>query len=214
MIYETVLFDFHGVFCRDFLFTNLSETHPEAGRFVENELFGRSTDLVDRWMRGGMTVAEIKNHICGNTGIDFDLLSEVLHEGIENMNVDCRLLRLAKTLADHGTKVAMVTDNMDIFSDVIVKRHKLDEYIPVIVNSCEHGLLKKDANGKLFDITFGKLGVSDFGKALLIDDSKTVAPVFQGKGGTVFTFETYEKFEPWMEENLLADISKDMVSER
>lgn len=214
MTYETVLFDFHGVFCRDFLFSKLGEVHAAAGRFLQSEIFGSDCELVDRWMRGGMTVADIQDRIVENSGIDPDLLSEILRAGIEEMNVDRRLLQLAKTLADHGVKVAMVTDNMDIFSDVIVKRHRLSEYFPLIVNSCEHGLLKKDENGRLFDIVFEKLGVSDFGKALLIDDSKTVGPVFRGRGGSVYTFETYEKFEPWMKENLLANLSEKQASGR
>jgi FMN phosphatase YigB (HAD superfamily) len=118
------------------------------------------------------------------------------------MRLDRRLLDMAQELAERKVKVALVTDNMDVFTQLTVPHHSLERYFPVIVNSCEYGFLKSEENGKLFDIALSKLGISGFARALLIDDSKSVRPVFEGRGGTAYLYETFERFAPWAEENL------------
>lgn len=201
MRFETVLFDFRGVLCRDHLFAGLEDIHLTAHAFVENEVFGPGSDIPDRWMRGEISVEWVKKHIVSKTGIDSELLSMALRRSIEAMRLDKRLLELARRFAARGTKVALVTDNMDVFSELVVPHHHLDIYFPLIVNSCEHGLLKKDEGGKLFDIALEKLGGS-FARTQLIDDSKNVRPVFEKRGGAVYQYETYELFGPWMKDNL------------
>jgi FMN phosphatase YigB (HAD superfamily) len=202
MRFETILFDFHGVLCSDHLFVGLETVHPRAHRFIEKDIFGGGSDIPDRWMRGEISVDDVKRYISDNTGVDRDLLSRVLRESIEAMRIEARLLALARRLSAAGGRVALVTDNMDVFNRLVVPHHGLGGYFPVIVNSCDHGLLKKEENGALFDIALEKLGVSGFDKTLLIDDSKSVGPVFKGRGGTVYLYETYERFEPWMGDNL------------
>jgi FMN phosphatase YigB (HAD superfamily) len=202
MRFETILFDFHGVLCSDHLFAGLEAVHPRAHRFVEKEIFGGGSDVPDRWMRGEMSVEDVKRHIVSETDISEDTLNDVLRRSIEAMRLDMRLLRLARRLSVEGGKVALVTDNMDVFNELVVPHHGLGGYFSVIVNSCDHGLLKKEENGALFDIALEKLGVSGFDKTLLIDDSKSVGPIFEGRGGTVYTYKTYERFEPWMRDNL------------
>lgn len=186
MSYETVLFDFHGVLCHDYLFTSLHTTYPEVESFVETEIFGNGGELGDKWMRGEMNVAEVNRHISENTGININLLSELLVRSIGNMRIDQRLTDLAQDLVLSGRKVALVTDNMDIFNTVTISKHKLDEIFPVIVNSCDHGMMKHEHEGKLFDIALEKLGVGSYDRTLLIDDSIRVRPVFENKGGGGF----------------------------
>jgi len=202
MSYETVLFDFHGVLCCDYLFSSLQKTYPELYDFVQTEIFGNGGEIGDKWMRGGMNVAEINQHISKNTSIDVDLLSELLVQGIGDMTIDRRLTDLAQGLVLSGRKVALVTDNMDIFNTVTVSKHGLDKVFPVIVNSCDYGMMKHEHEGRLFDIALEKLGVGGYDRTLLIDDSIKVRPIFEKKGGEVFTFETYEKFEPWIREKM------------
>lgn len=202
MSYKTILFDFHGVLCRDYLFTGLHKQYPEVEAFVQEEVFGRGGEMGDKWMRGEVSVENINRHISEHTGIDPDLLSELLVEGIGKMRIDRRMTDLAQNLARSGRKVAMVTDNMDIFNLETIGRHKLQESFPLIVNSCDYGMMKHERGGELFDVALAKLGVDSYDGALLIDDSWRVRPVFENKGGEVFTYETYEKFEPWMREKL------------
>jgi FMN phosphatase YigB (HAD superfamily) len=118
------------------------------------------------------------------------------------MKLEIRLLDLACDLQKKGTSVALVTNNMDIFNEVTIPYHNLDKIFPVIVNSCDHGFLKHEEGGRLFDIALQKLKQDSFKKALLIDDSAKVRKVFEDKGGTTFAYTVYENFEPWARENL------------
>ena len=97
--------------------------------------------------------------------------------------------------------MALVTDNMDVFNEITIPHHRLGGYFSVIVNSCDHGLLKKDEGGRLFDIALARLGAEDYTQALLIDDSANVARSSR-QGGTVHTYTDYEEFERWMSDNL------------
>lgn len=202
MAYKTVIFDFHGVLCSDRLFTNLYKNYPETEDFIETNIFGRGKDIAYKWMRGEMDTKSVNKHISENTGIDAGLLYDFLIEGINNMRIEKRLIDLVKNLRDKNIDVALVTDNMDIFDRVTVKVHKLNEIFPVIINSCNYGIMKEDYEGKLFDIALERLGANSYRRSLLVDDSLGVKPIFEKKGGEVFTYENYEKFESLMGDKL------------
>ncbi|MEK7480656.1 MAG: hypothetical protein AAB604_00960, partial [Patescibacteria group bacterium] len=68
------------------------------------------------------------------------------------------------------------------------------------INSADHGYLKKDENGKLFDIAIATLGKGDFGRTLLIDDSADTIELYRGKGGNAFLYNNFEELQaesPW-----------------
>jgi hypothetical protein len=46
---------------------------------------------------------------------------------------------------------------MDVFDKITVPHNTLHEVFPIIINSCNYGVLKHEENGKLFDIVMGKL---------------------------------------------------------
>jgi len=93
-----------------------------------------------------------------------------------------------------GKRIAIVTDNMDIFTTLTVPNHKLNEVFDVIVNSADYGLLKADQNGKYFDIALDRMWITDYKSVLLVDDSLNIRPLFQAKGGLVHTYDNFEDF--------------------
>ncbi len=204
MAYKTIIFDFDGVLCRDYFYTNLKASHPAVSDFINTRVFAKGSDVADKWMRGELTADDVNKFISDNTNINFDMLSNLFTESVHAMKVDNRLLELAKTVLLEGGKIALVTNNMDVFNEITIKKHNLDKIFPVIVNSCDYGIMKHDEDGRLFDIAMEKLGVSNYNGALLIDDSSKARIAFEGKGGATFPFENYEQFEPWMKENLIS----------
>lgn len=158
--------------------------------------------MPDRWMRGELNTDDVNRFISDNTGIDFNELSNLFIESIRAMKIDSRLVNLAKSVISTGGKVALVTNNMDVFNKITIENHNLDKIFPVIVNSCDYGILKHDDNGRLYDIAMERLGVPNYHGVLLIDDSHKARAIFESKGGTTFPYETYEQFEPWLKENL------------
>lgn len=202
MIYKTVLFDFHNVLSRSYIYDGAEESCPGIRKFVEKEIFAAGSDLPNRWMRGELSSADINRLISERLGIDCGVVAGLQQDSVRKMDLETRLLELAQRLRKDRVKTAIVSDNVDIFSEVTVKHFGLDSIFDAVINSAEHGLLKSDAEGRLFDIALERLGESDYARTLLIDDSLTVKPVFEKKGGTVFTYSTYEEFEPWMLANL------------
>jgi len=203
MAYKTIIFDFDGVLCHDHFYTNLKVSHPDVYDFINTKIFFKGSDVPDKWMRGELSANDVNKIISDNTGIDFDELSNLFIESVHAMKIDNRLLDLAKTVLSRGGKVALVTNNMEVINTITIKDHGLDKIFPVIVNSCDYGVMKHDDKGSLFDIAMEKLGVSNYEGALLIDDSSKARIAFESKGGATFPYENYEQFEPWMKENLL-----------
>ena len=113
------------------------------------------------------------------------------------MKIDHDLLNFAKKQSILGRKIAIATNNMDIFSSITMPYHKLNETFNVIVNSADYGLLKADQDGKIFDIVMKKIGINDFKSVLLIDDSLKVKLLFEAKGGNVFTYDNFKDFIEW-----------------
>ncbi len=200
--YKTIIFDFDGVLCHDHFYTNVKVPYPAVYDFINTKVFSKGSDVPDKWMRGKLTADDVNKFICDNTGIDFDELSNLFIESVHAMKIDNRLLNLAKTILSKGGKVALVTNNMDVMNKITIKNHNLENIFPVIVNSCDYGILKHDDNGRLFDIAMRKLGISSYKEALLIDDSLKARTTFESKGGATFPYKSYEQFEPWMKENL------------
>jgi hypothetical protein len=86
---------------------------------------------------------------------------------------------------------------MDVFNAITIPVNQLDKIFPVIVNSCDHGLMKQDENGKLFDIAIEKLGLASFEDVLLIDDSAIYCDIFKAKGGRAYQYSNLPAFEKW-----------------
>ena len=137
-------------------------------------------------------------YVAKTAGVDFDTLSALFRASVAAMRVDHRLIALARALARQGVAVGLVTDNMDVFNQLIVPRHGLDATLPVIVNSADHGCLKHEQGGRLFDVALARFGQpNNYARSLLIDDSARNRAVFEARGGNVFPYTEYGAFERW-----------------
>jgi FMN phosphatase YigB (HAD superfamily) len=193
-----VFFDFDGVLCTDRFFASLKPDYPHVQEWINRHVFG-GEKWGDKWMRGELNSHQMNQIIANATGISYDLLDRILPEGVGRMQVNQVLLQYAETLKHQGVKVALVTNNMDVFNEIIIPVKQLDKVFPVIVNSCDYGLMKQDENGKLFDITLEKLGIASFEGVLLIDDSAGYCDIFKAKGGMAYQYSNLPDFEQWAE---------------
>ncbi len=200
---KIVIFDFDGVLSKDYFYANLKSAYPEVHQFIQKRVFGVGSKMPNQWMRGQLTSEQVNKFISDNTDIDFDKLNKLFIESVKAMRIDAGLIGLVKKLKVHSFKVALVTNNMDVFSTITVRHHKLDKIFSVIVNSFDYGIMKHDEDGKLFDIAMAKIAESDYSTTLLIDDSEKARSVFEQKGGLTFAYEDYPSFTKWANKNLL-----------
>jgi len=183
MSYQAVLFDFDGVLCKGrFYEKTLLPDHPEVYGWIQRNVFGNK-ELVQKWMRGQVSSMDINGLIAENTGINHETLGELYRESIRKMELDSEVKELAESLKLSGRKIGLVTDNMDIFTEITVPNHRLNELFDIIVNSADHGVLKKEAEGKLFNIALTALGET-IGNSLMIDDSEATIEFYRQKGGS------------------------------
>jgi len=202
---KTVIFDFDGVLSKDYFYANLVDVYPKAYSFIQERIFSRGSKIVDEWMRGQLTSSQVNRFISENTDIDFNKLNKLFVESVKVMKIEKQLINLALRLREKGVTVALVTNNMDVFDEIIVKQHQLANIFPVIINSSNHGILKHEENGKLFDIAMERLKEKDCSKVLLVDDSAKARQAFEQKGGLTFPYVNYEDFLKWANKNLFIE---------
>ena len=192
-----VFFDFDGVLCTDRFFAALKPEYPHVQDWISQHVFN-GEKYCDKWMRGELTYRQVNRIVAGATGISPELLDKILIDGVGRMKINAALIRFAEKLKEKGIKVALVTNNMDVFNDVTVPANRLDKTFPVIVNSCNYHLMKQDENGRLFDTAREKLGFAAFNDILLIDDTLTYCDIFKRKGGHVYQYANQQDFFQWV----------------
>ena len=194
---RAVFFDFDGVLCTDRFYTNLEPDFPSAIRFIDETIFNGADNYADRWMRGEYTYHEINRLIAEVTGVPFEKLTRLFIESVRRMRVSSTLTQFALYLIQKGIKIALVTNNMDIFNEVTIPEKKLAEIFPVIVNSFDYKRMKHDDNGKLFDIALEKVGLDSYQGICLIDDYLSNCALFSAKGGYAYRYSGIEPFITW-----------------
>ncbi|MCL5011210.1 MAG: HAD family hydrolase [Patescibacteria group bacterium] len=202
--YQVVIFDFDGVLSRGKFYANLRKQHFLVWQFIQENVFDRTgtNKIVDLWLRGEVGWQQVNCFVSKQTGLHLKKLNGLFVESVKQMKVEKGPLKLALKLKNRGVKLALVTNHMDIFNEVIIRHLGLDEIFPVIVNSCDHGVFKSEQNGFLFDMAMKGLGENDYNKALLIDDSLKNCEVFSQKGGKYFHYKNYRGFCLWARKNL------------
>lgn len=197
---NTIIFDFDGVLSHDkFYGEELREKHPKVHQWVQDNIFGSDRKLSDDWKRGKLTSEDINKIISDNTDIDFTILNDLHRKGVLAMKLDTRVVDLVKRLRSQH-KLCLVTDNMDVLTSITIKNHSLDKLFDAIINSADHGYLKKDSDGKLYDIALNKIG-ADIKRTFLIDDSPKAVKLFTEKGGNAFLYKNFDELELFLKEN-------------
>ena len=185
--FKSVLFDFDGVLCNGkFYEKTLQPDYQAVYDWIQSDIFG-DKELVHKWMRNQITSPEINKLISERTFIEYGILEDLFECSVRQMELDNDVLDLVKALKLSGKKVGIVTDNMDVFTQITIQNHQLDKLFDVVINSADHGLLKKDDHGKLFDMALSLLDES-IENSLMIDDSATTVDLFKQKGGQGFVY--------------------------
>lgn len=86
---------------------------------------------------------------------------------------------------------------MDVFTEITIPRHRPYALFDVIINSADRGMLKKEEQGKLFDIALTALG-TDGENSLLIDDSNSTIELYKQKGGKGFLYKSATELKTFL----------------
>lgn len=199
---QTILFDFDGVLCKDrFYEKTLLPNYQKVYDWIQSTVFGNK-ELVWKWMRGQTDSIGINRLIAESTGIGFEKLIELYEESVRKMKLEKETIALVKSLKQSGKKVGIVTDNMDVFTNITIPSYQLNVLFDVTINSADYGLLKKDDNGKLFDIALASLD-EKIENSLMIDDSDSTIKLYEQKGGKGFRYHDMAELKSFLRHETL-----------
>ena len=197
---KAVIFDFDGVLCSGRFYHTIKKTNPVLFEKINQRIFKKSKDLVKSWMRGEFDYKKFNQIISQELNVESALLDRELEKSVKSMQLNKYLLEFAQDLKRDGIKTAILTDNMDVFDNILVPHYNLAQYFDEIFSSSEYKILKEDNNGELLKKLLAKLGVS-FDEILVVDDSEKFGEFVLEQGGSFYLYDgCFGEFCNWFKE--------------
>ena len=200
-------FDFSEVRCVlfDFGFTLSSERYfnvyppgcPNWQRIIQSKVFSNNQRLND-WMKGMVSLSDIAELLSDGMDHKPETIIKYMKKGCQNLSFNKAVLSFALQVRQKCIPTAIVTRNMDVFSDVVVPSHRLDRIFDAILNSSEYAELDKEI---LWLNAFEQLGTEiNYKNSLLLDDESKNINKFRANGGFAYHYHNDPEFRNWLDE--------------
>lgn len=195
---KCIVFDFANTLYSG-LYFNESPTECENWReLFDTHIFDKSgKNIIERKvMNGELETRDIAEIISRHVGLNTQRVIELMERGCENLAFNPMVFNFAVEQNKKGKTTAMVTVNMDIFTEIVVPAHGLKKIFDVIVNSFDYKDTRKE---NLWKIAFRKIGGDiSFSNSLLIDDIKENVELFTELGGHAYQYQDDKHFHEWL----------------
>lgn len=192
-----IVFDFANTLCSDMYF----QTHPTKCQnwreLFQEHIFKKH--WLTEWCNGSVNSDQIAYLMKDHVKMPIDEILFEMKEGCKNLTFNKAVLDFALSQIKGQRKTALVTANIDLFSEVIIPHYQLNSIFNVVVNSADY---HTDDKLQLWNIAFKLLGTeANFGSSLLIDDSEKWVNGFRQAGGTGFRYTNDRAFLDWLSIN-------------
>jgi len=193
---RSVIFDFAYTLCSELYFKPLGQ---DALDLIDRLIFGdSSTRWADPWMTGELTSRDIAAYLSEHLHESEDEILSALRLGCSNLTFNPAVYSFALQQRRNGRKTALVTGNVDVFTEVVVPCHGLNGVFDVVLNTADHGTRDK---GVLWRRAFRAFGPEyDFQSSLLIEDGSKWVSLFESLGGWAYRYEEDRAFQDWLEQ--------------
>ena len=168
-----IFVDFNGVISYKNFWYTLEKNDKTAYDNINQTLFVSNFELVKSWMLGKNTSQEICEYLSLKLSLDYDYIYNSLVESCKKIDLSINIKNALQRLKELY-KIILVTDNMDCFSDFIVKYNS--DYFQIfddIFNSSESGYFKNEVYFKFIEKYNAKINLS-----YLVDDSIKNCEIF------------------------------------
>lgn len=193
---SSVIFDFAGTLCFGRYFEPLGQ---ESLDVIGTLIFGDScAEWADPWMKGDLTCEHIASYLSEHLPESREAILSALREGCSSMTFNPVVHDFALAQREAGRRTALVTANMDVFSEVVVPAHELDYVFDLVLNTSDHRTLDKSILWRKALDAFGP--EFSFPTSVLIDDSPRMISMFKSLGGYAYMYEGDAAFQAWLEE--------------
>jgi len=192
---NSIFFDFNGTLCFGRYFELLGEESLDA---IGTLVFGNNSALwAERWMKGDLTSRDVASYLSEHLAVSEEDILSALKQGCSNMTFNPAVYDFA--LQQRGTerKTALVTANMDVFTEVVVPAHGLEDVFDIVLNTSDYRTLDKSMLWQRALEVFGP--EFSFSTSLLIDDSQVMISLFESLGGHGYLYENDPAFLAWLE---------------
>ncbi len=191
---NSIIVDFDGTLCSGRYFEPLGQDALDA---IAQLVFGdNSPHWADPWMKGELSSHDIAVYLSKHLPNSAEDILSSLREGCSNMPINPVLRDFTLQQREVGRKTALVTANMDVFTEVVVPANGLEAQFDIVLNTADHGTLDK---GILWRRAFEFFGPGySFDSALLIEDSPEMVLLFQSLGGFAYRYEGDQDFLAWL----------------
>ncbi len=189
------VFDFGFTLCSDLYFKIAPVGHPEWRSVIQEQVFARP-EVAVAWMKGELNTHDIAGIISKYISLDIPTIVDFMDRGCRDLDLNPAVREFAAALKASGRKTALVTDNMDVFTRVVVPCHGLEQLFDVILNSSDHHEIDKRA---LWPLAFERLGSGiGYADSLLIEDGETEPALFRAAGGRAYQYMDDAAFLDWL----------------
>ncbi|MAF52420.1 MAG: hypothetical protein CL694_05340 [Chloroflexi bacterium] len=193
---RAIVVDFGFTLCSEHYFNRLG---PEMSSRASQILFGPQSEMTGRWMSGLTASRDVAAYLSGFLEISPESIHDALVRGCSDMHFNDAVWSFVKRQRDAGRKLALVTTNADIFSNVVVPAHGLNDAFDVIVNSADYGVRLKSKQ-PMWDRAFDALGAAcGYDGALLVEDTLKEVRLFRELGGQAYHYKGDAAFTAWLE---------------
>ena len=191
-----VVFDFGFTLSSDLYFTLAPPNYPQWRTIIQEIIFDQKP-IVNAWMRGELTLSDIAAIVGTHIDLPVPVIVETMQQGCRTMRFNPVVWEFACAQRGQGRKTALVTANMDVFTNVVVPAHRLDQVFDVILNTADYHDLRKE---RLWDRAFAMLGSGiDYGNSLLIEDGSKEPALFRARGGYAYQYENDDSLHAWLQ---------------
>ncbi|MGB8214943.1 MAG: hypothetical protein WCE68_15450 [Anaerolineales bacterium] len=193
---KCVVFDFGNTLSPDYYFKIAPPGCPQWYETIQEEIF-EVPSIVISWMEGKLTSLDIAGILSKRIPLDIPTIMSIMEIGCEHLIFNQAVWDFAVAQKVAHRKAALVTDNMDVFSKVVVPAHGLDQLFDVIVNSSDFHEIDKEA---LWPIAFERLGGGiGYANSLLVEDGEHEPRLFQALGGYAHQYSNDATFLEWLD---------------
>ena len=192
---KCIVFDFGFTLSSDLYFKVAPPECPEWHDIIQEQVFA-NRHVCRMWMTNALSLRDIAAIVSDHANMDISAVLKTMELGCRDLDFNEAVLNFALAQRSQGRRTAIVTANMDVFSDVVVPSHGLDEKFDVIINSSDYGEFDKRV---LWPIAFKALGDDiHYGNSLLIEDGSKEPELFRGCGGFAYEYTNDESFLKWL----------------
>jgi hypothetical protein len=94
-----------------------------------------NASVIPTWMRGELKLPDIAQIVAKQIDLPLPVILDTMQRGCMNMTFNPEVWQFACAQRQQQRKTALVTANMDVFTDIVVPAHRLDSVFDVILNT-------------------------------------------------------------------------------